>query len=192
MLPTIKSALRGCYELPLFLKQGVGRFQNSSRSFWQSTLVPLFLIPLQLPLAGADPEMARYPLVTLIVAQSYLTVISTAFFLGGVWLLTWPLERKDKFYQFGAAANWLSLTSYVLLLPYFLLVLSGTFSAAQLGNFLFFMICFFMAVIAFTAKNSLNIHWVVAVLIGIGALLAEIIAATLIGVLHASPPDSGL
>ncbi len=181
MTQSLKDSLRGCYEIPLFLKEGIERFENTRSAFLQSLLIPLILIPLQLPVAGSDPELAQYAFLTILVILSYRVIVSTAFFLGGVWLLTWPMERKDRFYRFATASNWIGLTGYVLLLPYFILIMTGTFTPEQLGTFLLFLIGFFIAMTTFTARHALNVHWVVAAMIGMGALLCEILAAIMIG-----------
>ena len=189
MTQSLKDSLRGCYEIPLFLKEGIERFENSRAAFLQSLLIPLLLIPMQLPVAGSDPELAQYPLLTVVVILSYRVIVSTAFFLGGVWLLTWPLERNDRFYRFATASNWIGLTGYVLLLPYFILIMTGAFSAEQLGTFLLFLIGFFMTLTAFTARHALNVHWAIAAMIGMGALLSEILAAIMIGGLQGPAPS---
>ena len=190
MTQSLKDSVRGCCEIPLFLKQGLARFEPSRAAFLQSLLIPLLLIPLQIPFASTDAELAQYTFIPLLVILSYRVIMSTAFFLGGVWLLTWPLERKDKFFHFATVSNWLGLTGYVLLMPYFILLMTDTFTAAQMGNFLLFLIGFFIAMMTFVARHTLNIHWGVAAMIGIGTLLAEILAAIMIGGLQTPPIET--
>ena len=178
---TIRNNLRGCCEILVFLRQGVERFANTKQAFLRSLLVVLLLIPLQIPIAQIDPELSQYHTAGLVVALAYRVIVSTAFFLGGVWLLTWPLERKDRFYRFATAVNWLGIAGYGLLLTYYIPVSIGLATAEQAGNYLLFIVGYAIAMTAFTARHALNVHWAVAVPIGIGVLVCEIVAAMMIG-----------
>ena len=180
MPQSFKDSLRGCYEIPLFMARGVGRFENSKAAFLQSLLIPLALIPLQIPIAMLDPALAKFPLPSLLILLSYRVIVGTAFFLGCVWLLCWPLERRDFFFRFAASYNWLGISAYILLLPYAILVGAGAFSLEQMGSYLLFFIGFVCTFIGFMAKVALNTNWGIATGIGLGALLAELLVMSLL------------
>jgi hypothetical protein len=180
MPQSFKDSLRGCYEIPLFMARGVERFENSKAAFLQSLLVPLFLIPLQIPVAVLDPALAKFPLSSLLILLSYRIIVATAFFLGGVWLLCWPMERRDCFFRFAASYNWLGISAYILLLPYTILIGAGAFSLEQMGSYLLFFIGFTCTFIGFAAKIGLRTNWGAAAGIGLGSLLAELMAISLL------------
>jgi hypothetical protein len=180
MPQTFKDSLRGCYEIPLFLTRGVERFENSKAAFLQSLLIPLFLIPLQIPIAKLDPALSAFPPLSLFVIVSYRTIVGAAFFLGIVWLLCWPLERRGHFFRFATSYNWLGIPAYILLLPYAILVGTGAFSVEQMGGYLLFLIGLLYTFIAFTAKVALNTSWAMAAGIGAAALLTELVAISLL------------
>lgn len=180
MPQSLRDSLRGCYEIPLFLARGVERFENTKAAFYQSLLVPLLFIPLQVPVAALDPPLSGLPVLSLFIIMTYRTVVGTAFFLGGVWLLCWPLDRREHFFRFATAYNWLSLPAWILLLPYAVLVGGGAVSVQQMGGYLIFFVGMVCTLVAFAARIALKTGWGIAICIGLGALAADLLAASLL------------
>lgn len=176
----IKTHLRGCLELALFLKRGTERFKPTTNDFWLSFLIPTLLIPLNVIQAYAYPEFRDAPWSMMIVIFGYQVMISTAFFLGSVWLLCWPLERKAEFTKFGSAYNWLSITGVVISVPYMLLFVLTPLDADQLSHLLITTVGFFFCVLAFAIRYILNVSWVVALLITALAAGCEVLAALML------------
>lgn len=176
----IQKKLRGLLELSVFMKQGLDKFDNTRSDFLWSLLIPLVFIPLQIPIAMYDDELSQYPLKIMAVILAWRVIVGTAFFLGGVWLVSWPLECKDKFYRFATAMNWMDIVSWSLLLPFPIFI--GLFDASSegMGNYLLLSLSYIAALVAFVARHALKVHWVVAGLIALGGFAVQIVAAEMI------------
>lgn len=173
-------SVRGCLELALFLRRGADRFQNDLTGFWFSFLIPVLLIPLNILQAYSYPEFGDTSWPTMLVVFSYQIAISTAFLLGSVWLLCWPLDRRNNFLKFGTAYNWLSIVGCVVFLPYMLVFGLTSFSAEELSHLLITTIGLFYCVLCFTIRHTLNVSWIIALLITGLAAGCELLAALML------------
>jgi hypothetical protein len=176
----INTHLKGCLELSLFLKRGADKFQDTMNGFWLSLLVPVLLIPLNVVLAYVYPDFRESSSLTLFVIFAYQIGISTAFCLGSVWLVCWPLDRNAEFPRFGTAYNWLSVVGCVLFIPYLFVLLVTPFDAEQLSHLLLTTIGLFYCILGFTVRHTLNVSWVIAVLITALAAGCEVLAALML------------
>lgn len=172
-----KNSLRGCLEVSSFLSRGLDRFDATLPAFKMSFLLPLLMVPLNIPAATYETEFQGMPLTSIFIAMLYRGIVSMFFFLGGVWLLTWVLECRDKFLKFAIVINWLNVTGFVLMLPYLALLVFFGFSAEELGHLILVIVAILCAIVAFTARHALKVNWPIAILISIYMIVSEVLAA---------------
>jgi len=177
VISSIKSSLRGCLEVSSFLARGFDRFDATLPTFKISFLVPLLMVPLNIPVASYETEFQGMPLTSILIAMLYRGIVSLFFFLGGVWLLTWILECRHKFLKFGIVTNWLNVTGFVLMLPYLALLVFFGFTPEELGHLILVIVAILCAIVAFTARHTLKVNWPIAILISIYLIVSELLAA---------------
>jgi len=180
MSPDLRNHLRGCLEVPVFLAQGVERFSGTKQAFLKSFLITLLLIPLTVPIAALNPDYANLSIFSIFVAVVYRTLIATAFLLGTIWMLCFYLDRKDRFYQFGTAYNWLGLSIYVLVLPFYVIVATGMFTWPEMMNLLIFIMLYSYVILGFMAKHVLKMNLFGALGVAILGMACDEIANALL------------
>lgn len=177
----IKTSLLGTLELSLFLKRGVERFENTSKGFWLSWLVPIVLIVPNILLSASEGDFESLSFEAMMIIASYQALVSSFFYLGFVWVLCWPLDRVDRFFRFGAAVNWLSLASLLLFLPYYILHHFSSLGSEELGHLLLVIVGMIVCILTFTAKHVLNVNWLIALGLALFAFVCEYAAAEMLG-----------
>lgn len=172
--------LRGCFEISVFLKRGFERFDGTPDPFCRSLLIPYLLLPLSLLAAVPEPEFQGMSVTQVGIALLYRTTMALVFYLGGIWLLTWVLERRALFYKFGTVMNWLNITGAVLMVPYIALIWLGGFEPAELSHLVLVILLLFLAIVAFTAHHTLQVNWTLSVLLSVYMMVAEYAAAQML------------
>lgn len=121
----IKMALRGCLEIPLYLKMGAIRFSGTLASFKRSMIVPILLIPVilyVLPKSEMYGDKSIGWQATLMFLQ---VIIGIAVFASVVYFFKPKNVTKNDFLKCLTAYNWLSLSAFVVNIPIILLAVFG-------------------------------------------------------------------
>jgi len=115
----IRRNLLGCLEIALFMPQAGTRFGNSYDEMIRSFYIPVFCFPVILfffyTLMPGELTDESHTVISMIYSLRF--AISLGVFLGFVYFLASKIERKDHFYRFVIANNWLSLPTAVILIP---------------------------------------------------------------------------
>lgn len=172
--------LRGCLEVSIFLQRGFDRFDATLQQFRLSLVLPYLLFPFSMLAAIPEPEFAGMSTTQVAVALLYRTTVALFFYLGGIWLLSWALECRDRFLKFGIVINWLNITGTVLMLPYIALIWLGGLMPDQLVHLVMVILVLFLAIVVFTARHTLKTGWDTAVAIALYMLIAEYAAALML------------
>lgn len=170
---SIKSALWGCLEIPLFMKLGVTRFNNTKDAAISSFIIPFLSVFLIAELAHINPVFADRPYIWNLFSLTALLVINIVLFYGASYICMWALDRKEFIYTYINATNWLSLTVTLTNLPFILLVYFGFYTYAEMNNLFIFMILFGCTYQAFYITHALRINWMLGTAISILGMLID-------------------
>lgn len=121
----ITNALRGCLEIPLYLKMGATRFAGTVNAFKRSIIVPIFLIPVilcVLPKAEIYADKSLGWQATLMLMQ---ILIGTGVFACVLYFFKPKSVTNEDFLKCMTAYNWLSLSAFVVNIPIILLAVFG-------------------------------------------------------------------
>ena len=111
----VKRNLLGCFEIFLFMKKGIKRFDSSKISAVKSFLIPLVLLPFTLlAIAAVQNET---PLNSLIGMHIGHLVITACLFIGFVYFFTKQYGREQYFWRFITILNWISIFSVLFACP---------------------------------------------------------------------------
>lgn len=169
----IEDYLWGCLEIPLFMSRGAARFEGDKKSALVSFALPfLFLFPTA-ELAQINPDLAGHDYMWLLSRFFLLFIGSTAIFYACVYGCLVALERKEKFFSLVTAMNWLNITSFVINIPFFLLVYADIYSFQEMYNLFIFMMLFGTTYIAFLITYLLRINWMLGTAIAIMGMLID-------------------
>jgi len=172
----IKSALWGCFEIPLFMRKGVSRFENTKRAAFSSFLVPLLVLIPSAELAKLNPQFTGHSYFWIGGSFLIMFLISASLFYGSSYISMWALEKKKSIFAYINAFNWMNVTFFVVNLPFFLLVYFGIFKYEEMINLFIFLILFSCAYQAYFITRLLNINWMLGTAIAIMGLLADDLA----------------
>ncbi len=118
-----KAGLLGCFEVSLFMREGMARFDDRPGSAIKSFLIPLILAPLLLSvLVGFSGGFSFTYLLTL---HSARVAITSALFLAVVYYMTRHCGREAHFMRFVTVNNWMTIPSTLFLLPVVACLLMG-------------------------------------------------------------------
>ncbi len=139
---TIRQALWGCLEIPLFFKMGVTRFENTRNFALWSCLVPLALLLPISTLAYVNPELADKGAIWCFFFFLGLTLLGGVLSLTLIYALTGVIRDNKSFWGYMAAYNWLNLTNFLINLPFLLLLSIGAYTWDEMSNLLLFLMLY--------------------------------------------------
>ena len=157
----IKKNLHGCLDVALFMPMPNKRFGKTYDEAIRSFLIPLFLFPITLMIvylsagSGDDSESAN----TLALLYSLRTAASWFIFFGLVYWLTGEIDRREHFYQFVVASNWLTVPATVIFAPVAYLILSQQANWDQLHMFSMCLVFYTYGFTAYMASRVLRLPW---------------------------------
>ncbi len=111
----IKRSLLGCFEVVLFMRAGVERFEGTREAAIRSFLIPLFLLPVTLLALIALSE--GFSASLLLSLHTIRIVLSVVLFFAAVYFLSKQYDRGKYFYKFVTVANWINIPSMILVMP---------------------------------------------------------------------------
>jgi hypothetical protein len=164
---TIRDALTGSLEIPLFLKAGIGRFAGDEASARASFLVPALLLPVSVRLARLDPEILAHSFEALLIRFTAVTALSLGLYLPAIALAARHLGAADATPRFINAQNWLGLSQVLILSPILLGVAIGRWSWAEVYPFLVFLLMYGYAYGAFAITHILRTNWMLGAALSI-------------------------
>jgi len=152
----------GCIEIPIFIKTGTERFENTASAAKLSFLVPFILLPFSAWLALANPGFKDQTVLSLLPKMTFEFILSTALYLSGIYMAVKQLDRAQFFPRFVNAQNWLSITQLVILLPILSGVMAGHWPWKDVYNFLVFLFMYGYVFQAFLITFTFRINWMLA------------------------------
>lgn len=153
----LKRNLLGCFEIVLFMRQGITRFNTTKSAALRSFLIPLVLSPVLLMLMALESNGT--PFMLMITIHIPRTMVSIAAFLLVTYALMRQFNRDKHFYQFVTATNWLTVPITLFILPVVVMLLAGTHTIAELESYAIFSVIFGYVLTAFVATHALRIPW---------------------------------
>lgn len=170
---SIKRHLLGCLEIPLFMKVGVMRFDNTRNAAIVSFIIPLLILFPTAELAQINPDFVGKSYWWLLGMFALLYAGGSFAFFGCSYACMAALERKQYFMSYINAFNWLNLTSLAINLPFFLLVYAGYYTFEEMFNLFIFLILFGMTYQAFLITYMLRINWMLGAAMAIMGMLID-------------------
>lgn len=167
----IKRNLLGSLEIALFMSEARTRFGGSYEEAQRSFFVPALLFPLTLLLVYCSPESAYKSAGNLALLYSLRLFINWALFLGAVYMIAQKINRKDYFFAFVSANNWITLPTSAVFIPVIWLLATGSYGWDALYPFMLCLLFYSYACTAFIAAHMLRIPWELAGFIAMIAML---------------------
>ena len=160
----LKRNLLGCLEVALFMPIARQRFGDTYDEAVRSFIIPILLFPLSLaavylfpeqPLAGASQN-------TIALLYSLRLATSWALFLSAVYLIVREIDRRDLFYKFIIATNWITMPATFVFVPVGWMLMSGAYSWQDLYPFMVCLMLYSYAFTAFMVAQVLRVPWELA------------------------------
>lgn len=178
----LRSGLLGCFEVCLFMRQGVARFDDRPGAAVKSFLIPLILSPLLLAvLIGFSGGFSFTYLLSL---HSARVAITSGLFLAVVYFMTRQYGREAHFMRFVTVNNWMTLPSALFLLPVLACLVLGLDPSAYEAYALFITLAGY-AYTAFIVAGCFRLPWELGGFIAIMGLAIDQHALELTRHIHA-------
>lgn len=160
----IRRNLLGSLEVALFMPDARGRFGDGYEEALRSFLIPALLFPLSLLAVYMYPraEIAGASHNMIALLYSLRMVFVWLLFLGAVWMIVREIDRKEYFYKFVIANNWLTVPATLIFLPVAWLLISGAYSWNELYPLMVCIMGYTYIFTAFMAAYILRVPWELA------------------------------
>lgn len=180
----IKRNLLGCLEVFLLMPAARNRFGTSYDEAIRSFIIPILLFPLTLSLVFLLPEsgLDGQSQNTIALLYSLRLAFFWVLYLGVVYWITRQVDRREHFWQFVIANNWLSVPASLILVPVLFMINSGAHSWEEMQALMAFLVLYTYGLTAFMATYVLRIPWELA---GFIAMVGFIIDDSADQVFHA-------
>lgn len=160
----IKRNLLGGLEVALLMPVARKRFGKTYDEAVRSFVVPILMFPFAMALVYAhpNPNLADASTNTIALLYSLRTFLTWALFLGSVYWIVKQIDRKEHFWQFVIATNWLAVPATVIFLPVVWMLLSGSHTWTELFPFMLSLVGYAYFFTAFAAAYILRLPWELA------------------------------
>lgn len=164
--PTIGEKVRGTFDLFLLFGRGIkpfekeGTFKHAMRSLWFVVLaMPFGYLSAYIhhPEGLAD---APYSAVAIIITG--FSVISFFVGLGISWLFALAMGKKDRFWLWFQAGNWMTIPNLVVALPIIAVAATGHYPRQDIDNILTLLTYYGVLVNGCLCFRALKINWELA------------------------------
>lgn len=156
----------GVFEISLFIKTGINHFDdNFSKMLWSFIFVAInfIFVLLTLPyLYESNTDLQNISLsasFAIYIIRFVLTLIAGLTF---VYFFCKTVKRKHTIVKLITTANWTSLISLILFLPFFAVMIFGYFSYADLLPYFIMISLYDYAITAFIIRYIVDIPWELA------------------------------
>lgn len=146
----IKQSLLGCFEILLFMKSGIERFETSKASAIKSFVIVLLLFPISVITIMAIKNESNLSLIVL--SEAGHMIGATVIFLGFLYYFMKQYNKEEHFWRFITISNWMSIPSLIMLTPIFI----GLVTGVEMQHFASFAI--FMTLLGYVYKGFVLAH----------------------------------
>lgn len=180
MTQKITQALMGCLDIPLFLKTGIGRFENSWGAAKLSFAVPVVLLPLVATVAPFNPQYQGQTYLMVLLQFVLLYLLTTALYLPLMYIITKSLGKLEAFPRFVGMQNWVGISGFVIILPILLGMSTGRWEWEEAYPLFVTMTLYSYAYVAFAITYTFSINWMLATSLSILGMACDDIARMVI------------
>ena len=168
----LKQNLIGCFEVALFLRSGVARFQDVSRTHAiKSFLIPIFFLPLiftVLVITSAE----GYSIPFIVSVHLVRIVIGTILGFLMVYFLSKQLDRQKHFYRYIFIVNWFSLLDIIMVAPVLFYIFTGS-DVTNIEPYAVFITLLGYVYAAFIITNTFRVPWEMGGFVAIAGMAVD-------------------
>ena len=163
----IKRGLLGCFEISLFMREGIDRFADDKNAALRSFIWPLIFLPFVL--FSFSYHSTGFSMPLLLSLHGVRMFVSFMLFLAVVYLVSKCYERQQHYLKFITVFNWLNIQSFIFALPILIALISHSYGVesyasydALVGNYESYAV--FMSLLgyvycAFVLTHTFRIPW---------------------------------
>lgn len=172
----IRNALRGCLEIPLYLKTGATRFVGTKAAFKRSLLVPLLLILVIIYAIPGPPIYEDKSFDWQFTLMFVQVSLGTAAFGAVTYFFRGRGVTLEDYLKCMTGYNWLSLSAFVVNIPLILLAVLGINTWDDVFAMMILVTIYSYSFLAFMIIYTLRI----TIFIGVSFALADLLMGEII------------
>lgn len=169
-MATTKDKLLGCFEICLFMKEGVNKFGSSKQESLRSFLIPILFMPLALYVSALVSDSSE-SFFTYIL-KGVQIVIGYGLFLTLVYLGAKQFQKQENFPKFVTAYNWITLPLMLFVLPIIFIVFTGG-NYEGLKTYAVFITIISYVFTGFIATYALRLPWELGAVVAVISMAIE-------------------
>ncbi len=171
----VKRNLIGALEVALFIPDARKRFGNTTGEAVRSFFVPLLLLPIGVFMIYLQPEFLNLKKFAngFTILYCFEAAISLCAFVFFVRWIAQKIGRLEHFNQFVIALNWLFVPSTLLLMPIFVMLLTGMHSWHELYPLSICAVVYTYSFMGYMAKCILRVPWEIGGFLAIVSLMID-------------------
>ena len=161
----------GCFEIALFMRDGIGRFSTDLKAMWQSFVILIIAVPFTLTsvpyMYAVTEELHNLPLSAIMPLYALKMFVSLALGFSFIYMFCKITDRKQHFVHYVTVSNWSSIISLVLYIPAIAVMKMGWYDYNDVYPALILTSLYAYGFAAFITKYVLRIPWELAVFVTI-------------------------
>lgn len=168
---TIKQYLLGCFEISIFMKEGVNHFNDNLSAMWKSfgiVSLTLILIVISTPFIYAAKESLHgisLPSVAMLFILKF--IIGSTVTLLFLYMFCKVINRTHNLIKYITASNWASIIPLILFITPLILMKLGPYTYDDVYPALVVISVYAYALTAFVTRYIIDIPWELAIFVTI-------------------------
>lgn len=166
----LKKHFLGIFEISIFMRAGVTRFQPDFSMMLKSFFWPLVILPVAVLTAAYMSPGAPFGL--LLVLHVLRLVITYALSIALIAFLATKIDRTKYIYQYITTSNWFEIVMFVLISPILIFMTMGGVME-DIQYYAIFITCLGIVYTGFIVTHALRIPWELATLVAVSLLFVQ-------------------
>ena len=139
------------------MPSGIERFSSDRKDAIQSFLVPAILFPLSLIIIAHIQTGISVP--TMLTLHTFFFIAVNALFMTTVYVMSKSFDRREHFWKFISALNWMNLASFLLMVPYMIAISALDMPINAFEHYAVFLTLVNIAYAGFITTYALKLPW---------------------------------
>ena len=168
-----KRHLLGIFEISIFMKAGVSRFQPDFKMMLRSFFWPALLMPVAVVTASLlSSDAARHSFDFLLMLHSFRIIATFGLSLGLIYFLAKKTDRTQYIFQYITTTNWFEIAMFIIVSPILVILMMGGV-VDDIQNYAIFVTCLGVVYCGYIVTHALRIPWELATLVAVSLLFVQ-------------------
>lgn len=169
-----KRHLLGVFEISIFMKAGVSRFDPDFNTMLRSFFWPLLVLPVAVVMASlfSPSETMNDSFGLLLFLHFIRIVVTTGLSLTAIYFFAKKIDRSQYMLQYITVSNWFEIAMFIIVSPILLILMAGGV-VDDVKNYAIFVVCLGIVYNGYIATHAMRIPWELGTLVAVSLLFIQ-------------------